>query len=639
MLEYLVASGKRRKLTGPVERIHNFAATVTMVYIIISVFLYPEALLYRGVCFGLFFFSIFIAYTAPGTDTRGRVPAYDFLLAGASLSVGLYMWISIDRIIGRQVFVSEVYALDVVFGILTILLLLEGSRRILGPWLPALSILALLYMFFGDLIPGRFGHQGFTLKYVIDGLFLSSYGIWGSTMGIAVSQVMVFLLFGAFFLRSGAGDFLFDFAATIAGSSTGGVAKIAVITSALFGMISGGPVSNVTTTGALTIPAMKKRGYTPVFSATVESCASIGGIFMPPIMGSIVFIMAEVVGVPYGDVVRRAFIPAILYFVAIFFIVDIRSRKLGIGGFTELERKPLLSVLRRGLGFFIPLVYLTVRLFSGSYPARVAMEAIAVIFIVSLIQRKDMLRLSALTDTMVTAVHRGRMVVSTMAACGILVGVVTITGITSKFSSFLMAMTDYSSMTTLLVVMLITLFLGLAMNGTSSYLITAVICAPILIRQGYEPLGVHMFILFFASMSSITPPVALTSFTAASMAEADPMKVSIQTMKMGFVAYLLPFTFIYNPAILLYGSGWSTVASVASAFAGVALVAMAMERWWFGMRVNQLFRVLLLCAGAGLIIGTRPFVPISAVIVAGGALYRWIVKKAVATAAAEEDAG
>ena len=455
MLDYLVGSGKKRKLSGPVKRLHDTAAVVTMVYIIFSVFLYPEALLYRGICFGLFFFSIFIAYTAPGTHTREHVPFYDFVLAGASLVVGLYMWVNVERIISRQTFVSEVYSLDIAFGILTILLLLEGSRRILGPWLPALSILSLLYMFYGNYIPGRFGHQGFTLKYIIDGLFLSSYGIWGSTLGIAVSQVMVFLLFGTFFLKSGAGDFLFDFAATIAGSSTGGVAKISVITSALFGMISGGPVSNVTTTGALTIPAMKKRGYTPVFSATVESCASIGGIFMPPIMGSIVFIMAEVVGVPYGDVVRRAFIPAILYFVAIFFIVDIRSRKLGIGGFTELERKPLFSVLRRGLGFFIPLIYLTMRLFSGSYPARVAMEAIAVILIVGLIQRKNLLRVDVLTDTMVTAVHRGRMVVSTMAACGILVGVVTITGITAKFSSFLMAMTNYSSVTTLLVVMLI----------------------------------------------------------------------------------------------------------------------------------------------------------------------------------------
>jgi TRAP transporter 4TM/12TM fusion protein len=607
MLKGLLEAGTKRELKGPVRSLNTFVSLMIALYVIFAVFIYPEAMLYRSVCFGLFFFGIFISYAAAGSDSLEKVPFYDFLLAAASLSVSLYFGLEIERLVMRQVFVSEVTHLDIFFGILTIFLLIEGSRRILGPWLPALSVLALLYIFYGQYIPGRFGHQGFTLKYIVDGLFLSSYGIWGSTLGIAVSQVMVFLIFGAFFLKSGAGDFLFDFAASLAGSSVGGVAKISVITSALFGMISGGPVSNVATTGALTIPAMKKRGYSSEFAATVESCASVGGVFMPPIMGSIVFIMAEVVGIPYGDVARRAFIPAALYFVAIFFIVDIHSRKYGIGGFTKSERKPLLPILKRGLGFIVPLIYLTLRLFSGSYPSRVALETIVVIIIINALEKKNLLNLRVVLDTLIKAVHRGRMVVSTMAACGILVGVVTITGITAKFSSFLMAMTSYSSMVTLMVVMGITLFLGLAMNGTSSYLITAVICAPILIRQGYEPLSVHMFILFFAAMSSITPPVAITSFTAASIAEADPMRVSMESMKMGFVAYILPFTFIYSPSILLYGSGWLTLRTFVFVFLGVAVIAAAMEQWWFGVKMPSLMQIMIFFAGGAMVIGRMPY--------------------------------
>ncbi len=627
MLDFLSGMGKKRRLTGWAKRFSDAVAVVLVIYIAVSVFLYPEAILYRSICFGLFFVGIFIEYAAPGSRTEEYVPVYDFILAGASLSVSIYFMLNIERIVLRHIFVSEVFIGDIVFGIVTIMLLLEGSRRVLGPWLPAFSILSLLYIFFGNHIGGRLGHQGFTLPYVIDGLFLSNYGIWGSTFGVAVGQIMAFMLFASFFQKSGAADFLFDFAASIAGATKGGVAKISVITSALFGMISGGPVTDVTTTGSLTIPAMKKKGYPATMAAAIESCASIGAIFMPPIMGSMAFIMAEVVGIPYGEVARRAFIPAVLYFAVIFFIVDFRSRKLGIEGFSKSERKPLYSLAKRGLIFFVPLIYLSVRLFSGSYPQRVALESIAVILIINLLQKNNLIKLDILRETMTTAVHRGRIVVSTMAACGVFVSIVMITGLTSKLGSFLNGISNYSSLMILGIVVIITVFLGLAMNGTSSYLITAVICAPILMKQGYNPLGVHMFILYFAAMATITPPVAMTTYTAAAIAEAPPLPVSFQAMMIGAIAYILPFAFVYNPSILLYGSVGQTLLSFTSAMAGAALLASAMEKWWFGLKMNILLRGCILTAGTALIIGKIFFIMGALALLSVSFIYTVLYKK------------
>lgn len=603
MLDYVTGSGRKRRLSGWTKWINDAVAVAIVIFVILSVFLYPEAILYRSICFALFFFNIFISYTSPNSKTEEYVPVYDYVLAVLSLAVGIYFVINIERILSRIAFVSDILTGDILFGVLTIILLLEGCRRVLGPWLPAFSVASLLYLFYGHNIIGRFGHQVFNIKYIIDGMFLSTYGIWGSTFGIAVGQVMVFLVFASFFQKSGAADFLFDIAASIAGASVGGVAKIAVITSTLFGMISAGPISDVTTTGTMTIPAMKKQGYSAVLAASIESCACVGAIFMPPIMGSMAFIMAEVVGIPYSEVVKRAFIPAILYFAVIFFIVHFRSRKLGIGAFAESDRKPLRSLAKQCLTFFVPLIYLTIRLFSGSYPERAALESIVVILIVNLLQNKKIVSPDIVRDTMVSAVQRGRMIVTTMAACGVFVSVVMITGLTSKMGSYLSNLSSYSSVTILIVVLIVVLFLGLAMNGTSSYLITAVICAPVLIKQGFSPLGVHMFCLYFAAMATITPPVALTTYTAASIAEAPPGKVSIQTMKMSSMAVILPFAFVYNPAMLLYGPWWTSLVSLISAIAGIALLVSAMENWWFDLKMNVFHRSSVLIAACALIIG------------------------------------
>ena len=284
---------------------------------------------------------------------------------------------------------------------------------------------------------------------------------------------MVFLIFGAFFLKSGAGDFLYDLAASIAGKTRGGIAKVAVISSAMFGMISGGPITNVSTTGNLTIPAMIKRGYSKEFSAATESCASIGGTFMPPVMGSVVFIMSEVVGIPYGEIAKRAFIPAVIYFCAIFFVIDARSKKLGLKGIVVNEENNFFSLVFRGANFFIPLGYLIFRIMSGISPSKSGIETIFIIIATSIIRNKSLLKINIILDCFDSAVSRGVTILSTMITCGILVGVIYITGITAKFSSYLMSISDVSIIFTLFVMMGITIFLGLAMNSLSAYMCTS----------------------------------------------------------------------------------------------------------------------------------------------------------------------
>lgn len=627
MNEYLTGTGQKRRLSGFALNVSNAVAVAIGITVILSVFMYPEALLYRSICFGLFFFEIFIRYSMPGSNADEGVPIYDYFLACASFSAGAYIAANIDRIVMRLDFVSPVLPMDLVFGVLTIILLIEGSRRVVGPWLPAFSILSILYMLYGNHLAGRFGHQGFSFEHIIEGLYLSDYGIWGSTFGIAVGQVMVFMIFAVLFQKSGAADFLFDFAASIAGKSRGGVAKIAVITSALFGMITGGPVTDVTTTGSMTIPAMIKKGYSPTSAAAIESSVSVGATFMPPIMGSMAFIMAEVAGIPYGEVAKRAFLPAILYFAVIFFIVDFRSRNLNIEGFSDSGRKSISSVARQGISFFIPLLYLTVRLISGINPERAAVESIALIFVISFLRKKNLFSPKSIIQVLITAVQRGTMVVATMAACGVFVSAVMITGLPSKLSAFLSASSDSSTFIVLLLAMTVCLFLGLAMNGTSSYLITAVICAPILLQQGYNPLGVHMFILFFAAMATLTPPVAITTHTAASIAKAPPWPVSMESMKLSLVAYILPFAFVYNPSILLYGSFATCLITFISALVGSALIASATEKWWFDVKVNLPLRIGILAAGVLLVIAKPAFIFSSLALLAVIIIYTFINKK------------
>ena len=598
LFTYVLGEGKKRHLNGRVAALTRCLAIATSIYIIWSVFSHPQALMQRSISLGLVMALAFLMYSTPGSAADRRIPWYDWILACLALSVSIYLNLNLERLISRSYFFDPVTPWDMIFGSLLLVLLIECTRRVIGPWLSILSLMSIGYILFGNLIPGRFGHPGFTFYNLIDEMFLTTDGIWGSTLGVATNQVVVFIIFGAFLLHSGAANFIFDFASGIAGWRTGGLAKVAVITSGLFGMISGSPVANVSTMGTITIPMMKKSGYPASFAAAVECCASVGGILMPPVMGSVAFIMAEVIGVPYGKVALAAFFPAVIYYLAIYFSVDFRARKLGLKGLEKTKIEPLGSTFKKGIVFFVPIVFLVFRIiFSGVSPSRVGIEAACLVFLCSLFSSEHRMNLEKVLQALADGTFRGVMIVITMGCCGTIIGAINLTGLGAKFSSYLMALSQNSFLATLLTVMLLTMLLGLAMNISTSYLLTAVVAAPVMVNMGVNVMSAHMFILFYSAMAAMTPPVAIAAFAAASIGEAPPMQVGFQAMGITLVAYFLPFVFVYSPALLMEGSWIKILLAFMSGVLAVLLMTMGMEGWWLEKQMNKLYRLPMIIAG------------------------------------------
>jgi len=626
---YLWGEGNKRKLTGFPATLYKTIAFFTAIYIFWAIIYYPQPILHRSLSFGLFLALTFMTYTMPGTNTRNRIPWYDWFLAFLSVAVSIYIYLNLERVINRLVFVDPVFLWDMIMGIITVLLLLEGTRRVIGPWLSFLSIISLVYLWAGPFIPGKFGHKGFSSAHAIEELFLTTDGIWGNIMGVATNEVILFVIFGAFLLFSGAGAFLFDFAAAIAGWSRGGLAKVAILASGLFGMISGSPVANASTVGVITIPMMKKSGYPGDFAASVETCASAGGILMPPVMGSVAFVMAEVIGIPYVKVATAVFLPAVLYFLALYFSIDFRARKIGLQGLPKNEIPPLRNTIKQGLPFFIPILYLIFRLtLTGATISRVGLESICLIIVISIFNKKSRMNLKMIFEALADGTEKGIMIVTTMASCGIMIGVFNLTGIGGKFSSVLMSLSDSSLIITLLLVMLLAMFLGLAMNISTAYLLTAVVAAPVLINLGVTVLAAHMFILFYAAMATITPPVAITAFAAASIAGEPPMKVGFMAMRMAIIAYVLPFIFVYWPALLMQAPFYEIIIALFLGVIAVALIAMGLEGWWFEQKVSKISRLLIIIAGIIILTGNIKLILISSAIVF---IINYLLSKSYAT--------
>lgn len=602
---YVMGEGEKRSLSPGIKKVVKWVAIVTTLYNMWCVFGYPEVLLDRALSVGIFFSLTFIRYTMPGTKTKNKVPWYDWVFVALSIGTALYVGANLTRFVTRYPFVSTVSAMDMFFGIVLIVLMLEGSRRIIGPWLDILSLLFIAYALWGNYIPGMFGHRGFSMKYIIDELCMTTDGIYGSALGMACTYIIMFIIFGAFLTNSGAGNFLFDFASSVAGGTRGGLAKVGIIATGLFGMINGSPVANVSTVGVITIPMMKKVGYPGDFSAAVICASSCGGTIMPPVMGSVAFIMAEVMGIPYIDIAIAAVLPAIVYYAALYFATDFRAGKLGMQGLPKDQIPPLRNTLVRGAVFFIPLIYLVVRLMMGYSPSRVGFETALLIILVSSLRKETRMNLEKILKSLEEGATGGILVIVTMAASGIIIGIINLTGIGTKFSSFLMALSGDSKILTLVFTMILSMILGLAMNITPSYLLTAVVAAPVLVSLGIPDMAAHMFILFYAAMATMTPPVASAAFAAAGIAEADPMKTGFLAVRIALVAYLMPFIFVYNQGLLLEASLPQIAFSFVSGLLATAMIAMGTEGW-FRKNLNMIQRVLVIVAGLAALPGFIP---------------------------------
>lgn len=493
---------------------------------------------------------------SPGIRTLCR--GVDWVLIALTAVVSFYVIFNFETYtttMQNNMMTKELY----VFGIIITLLVLEAGRRMLGNVLPIIAIVAIIYALTGDKIPGLFGHRGYSMQRVVLAIF-SDRGVYGTPIGTSATNVYLFLLFAAFLSVSGADIIFQNIAIAAAGRKRGGPAKMAVIASAFFGTISGSCVANVVSTGAFTIPLMKRNGYPKKFAGAVEAVASTGGQIMPPIMGAAAFVLSDVAGVPYAEVCIAAILPALMYYICLVKMVDLEAVKHNLAGLSEDEVPNLKESLARGMKLFIPVgVLLFMMLGMKTTPMKAAIFATAAILVTGVLDSKDRMTVKGVVDGAVAA---GKSLCSIVAACstaGIVVAVFSLTGLGLKFSNFIVQLGSNSLIPSLILAMLVCAILGMGLPTTAAYIVCATAIAPALTGLGLPILAAHLFLLYFASISAITPPVAVASYAAAGIAEENPMKVGLQAVKLGITGFILPFAFALNPDYITFGWNLQTL--------------------------------------------------------------------------------
>ena len=544
----------------------------------------------------------------------GRVT--DLVLVVGSAVAGLYIVINYAKIIFRQ---GAFTPLDNVMALILLLLVLEGVRRAVGWPLTIVCLVFILYALFGRQMPGPLLHRGYSLERTARQLALSYSGIYGIPLAVMVRYVILFIVFGALLQVSGAADFLVRFAQSIAGRFTGGLGKVAVVSSALVGTISGSAAGNVATTGSVTIPAMKRGGYKPHVAGAIESVASTGGQIMPPIMGAAAFLMADYLGIPYLQVAAAAVIPAVLYFLAAGFSIDLYARSEGLRGLTRAEMPRFLQTLKEGWVFLVLIGLVYAMLVMGYTATRAAFVGVIAAAALTLLKR---VKLKDVWEVLKQGAEAAGILCAVTAGAGIVVGVVQLTGLGAQLASALVDLSGGYVIVLLLLVMVSSLILGMGMPTTVVYILLAALVGPALVTMGLEPVSAHFFFFYFGVLAAITPPVALASYAAASIAGSDFNQTGWASFKMAIPSFIVPFFFALNPALLLDGSTTEVIRSSITADLGVWLITSAVMNWMNG-RLPWPARLLLLATSALLIDGGLLTDIIGLVVLAGMLLWRF----------------
>jgi TRAP transporter 4TM/12TM fusion protein len=438
-------------------------------------------------------------------------------------------------------------------------------------------LLFLAYAVFGDWIQGPFYHRTLSFQEMLDQLVFTTNGIFGSALHVAAFLVLVFVTFGALLDRCGGGDFFFDLANSLVGKQVGGPAKVAVVSSGLYGSISGSPTADVVTTGAFTIPMMIRTGLSPVYAAAVEATASTGGALLPPVMGTAAFLMSDFTGIPYGTIAVSAIAPALLYYMSIFLAVHGHARVSGLRPSAKIDSPSLLTVLRRDWYYFVPIAILIWFVLAYDRPVFSAALALVSLVPITLWRTRDLPKMAnTILDAFDDALRRMTGIGVACAVAGLVVGTLAMTDLTGKISSAMFVLAKGNEVLTLLIATVVVIVLGMGMPTPAVYALSAVLAAPALLALGVPMLPAHLFIVYFASMSAITPPVAVAAFAAGSIAHANPMAIGLLCCRLAVVAFIIPFVFIYHPGLLLSGQLPTVVFDIASAALAVfALVAAA----------------------------------------------------------------
>lgn len=495
---------------------------------------------------------------------------------------------------------GEATDLDLIFGTILIVIVLDITRRTIGWALPIITLIAIAYSFWGHYIPGGWGHRQIGFEQFVSFQYLTTEGLFSIPLGVSASFIFIFVLFAAFLLNSGVGLFFINFANGVAGTFRGGPAKVAIISSGFFGMISGSAVANVASVGSFTIPLMKKLGYSSTMAGAVEAVASTGGQIMPPVMGAAAFIIAEMCGTSYLKVCVAAAIPAVLYYFSLFYVVHLEAIKVDMKG---LPKEDIPSVkdefLKRG-HLVLPAILLVAILVLGYSPMKAGFWSILAVYAVSLFKRETRMNWPKIKDSLVKGALGALQVVSCCACAGVVIGIVTQTGLGLKFSNLVISAAQGNLLLSLIYIALAALVLGMGLTTSAAYILTVIIAGPALVDLGVELLTAHLFVFYYACLSTITPPVALASYAAAGIAGASPFRVGFKGMWIAIVAYIVPFFFIYNPSLLWRGPLWLIAISFVTAIFGCMAIGSAVEGYLL-RRTNLLERVILFAAGLFLI--------------------------------------
>ena len=539
----------------------------------------PEALMHRAIfmCFGLT--MIFLLYALRKQDT-GRLPRwYDFIMIATVLVVCGYV-ISNHRSITTGSGIAS--KLEIFLCILLVLTVMEAIRRSGGTSIVIIIAIFLAYAYFGKYAPGALKHSGLSIKRIASQLLLTSEGLFGSNVGTVAGVLSLFLIFATFMEKTGTGQFINDFALSIAGKSAGGPAKVSVVTSALFGTISGNAVSNVVTTGAFTIPLMKKTGYEPEFAGAVEAVSSTAGQLMPPIMGASAFIMADITGIAYSKICLAAIVPVLLYYTGCFAMVHLRACKLGLRGLAKEDCPKLLLVLKEDGYLFLPFIFVVVMLCVGYTVTWVGVRAIPLCVLIAACKKKTRLGLKDIWQCLQLS---GKRLVSVAAMCcgiNMITAVCNLTGITQTLSNVILKLAGGNFTISCILIAVICIVMGMGLPTISVYMLLSTVAAPALISGFNVPvLAAHMFVFYFGLLANVTPPVAIPAYAAAGLANADPGKTGWQAFKLALGGFLVPMIFINSPD-LLFCDGLVTIwviEKIVTAVIGVMLLSTAVEGW------------------------------------------------------------
>ncbi len=542
-----------------------FYSIVTVTFLIVDFYLIQnkEINLIPGIVAALVIVILFFARWIQKTD---GIPWFDVLLAALGIGVGMYQVVFMNEIISRVGMYNE---MDYAVAATAVLLVLEAARRSVGAPIVVVAVIALLYAYLGPYFPDLFSHRGFSIQRIISHSFLSTEGILGIPIQISATFIYLFLLFGVMLRYTGIGQFFNDIAFAVTGRMVGGPAKAAVVASALQGMVTGSSVANTVGSGSFTIPLMKKAGYRSEFAAAVEAAASTGGQLMPPIMGAAAFLMIEFTNQKYLDIAAAATIPALLYFAGIFIAVHLESKKEKILGLPA-NQLPVLKDLILTQGYlFAPLIAIIAILVSGQSPMKAALIGIGVAFVVSLFRKETRMSLRQIIDFLEEGARVALAVIAATAAAGIIVGVVTLTGVGLKVAGGLLELANEQLILTMFFTMIASLILGMGLPTTANYVITATMAAPALLAfnelYGTEVvpiLAAHLFVFYFGIVADITPPVALAAYAGSGIARSNPFMTGVTAMKIGIGAWIIPFIFVLNPVIILADVSWSDPVSI-----------------------------------------------------------------------------